>query len=1083
LQKKQTNSASPRRPAQAQNRARTQTAGAKSASKAPAARAKRPAPAKQSKAAQANSRDPKLAIVFLAGLIFIIGCYFLQKHFPTGMHVGNQVNRVSEIDAAVGVRITEVMSSNSSVIQDDTGEYPDWIEITNTSSSSVNLHGYKLAKDTSIMLKYFEFPNHTLKSGESTVVYATSTARNNYGYAYHAPFKISAAGDTLILFNPSDVAIQSLNIPAMTSNQSYAEIGGEWVVTNEYTPFLENTRENYLLIRDSRETVESPIKITEFMASSITFAPDENGEHPDWIEIYNSSDYTVSLSGYALTDSEDNLQKWLFPNISIDAGEYLLVYASGYDRRDPSGNLHTNFKLNTEKECVILTNASGQMIDRVMYDLLKDDQSYSRQADDSWTTLLPPTPGMSNSYESAALIDGQFAAQNSRGLFINEVMATTSTANASGASYDWVEIYNRSGQAIDLAGFGISDDPAAPRKWQFPDGASIPSGGYMGVMLSGRNDKISGYYHTSFRLSSTEGETLVLSDPSGRILDRVSLGSQYSNISYGRISGANGFYYLSASTPMTANASTGSYARARTPAFSQTGGLYAAGETITLTLSAEPGATIYYTLDCSEPSPENIGGKTFTLDPRITENRSDRYETFEYTGPITITDTTIVRAISMKNGQLPSLVNTQTYFMGVSHTMQVISLVMNPYDLWDYNKGLYVYGPNAYPKSPYGALDQGANFWMTWEKDSNIEMFSTEGETILSQGCGIRLHGQYSRKEDQKPFKVIARSKYGVNRFYAPLFPNRDYTEYQSFLLRSSGQDWDKTRMRDSVLTALAEGSSVMYQDTALAIVYLNGEYWGHYNLRERINTFSICQWEGWDPAIKDEVDLVKANTSLMNGSLDTWTEFKKWYEKNGIDTAAELEYANKFIDVDNYLEYVAVQIFTGNTDLLNCKKYRSDLTDGRWRWAFFDTDWAFVTDTNSVGRWLAPGGVGSGNKTDNSLFIALMKNPVCKDQFLTYFADKLAGDWSSESVVNLMYERYQELEPEINQHLERWNVKRSKYDSEIASMRRYAETRPGRLLYFFRNSLGEKDFEKYFGTLAQSIKLIDDKGKSFNYK
>ena len=975
------------------------------------------------------------------------------------------------------------MSSNSSAIQDDTGDYPDWIEITNVSSSSVNLHGYKLAKDTSIMLKYFEFPNHTLKSGESTIVYCTSTIRNNYGYAYHAPFKISAAGDTLILFNSSDVAIQTLNIPPMSSNQSYAEIDGEWVITDDYTPFLANTKENHVLISDNRQTVESPIMITEFMASNVTFAPDENGEYLDWIEIYNSSNYTVSLNGYFLSDSEDNLQKWQFPNVSIGAGEYLLIYASGYDRNTPGQNLHTGFKLNTEKECVILSNAAGQMIDRVEYDLLKDDQSYSRQADDSWTTMLPPTPGMSNSYESAALIDGQFAAQNTTGVIVNEVMASTSVANSSGASYDWLELYNTSNLPVDLSGWGVSDDPAAPRKWQFPEGARIQSGGYMGLMLSGLDDNIGGYYHTNFRLSSNSGETLVLSDPTGKIVDRVSLGNQYSNISYGRIRGANGFYYLSASTPLTANASTGHVSRMSKPTFSVQGGLYPAGEVIELTLSCEPGAVIYYTLDSSTPDPNNINGTRFQLDPRIANERTDFYQTHEYTGPITITNTTVVRAITVKSGHITSLVNTQTYFVGVSHTMKVASLVMNPYDLWDYNKGLYVFGPNARPTSPYGSLDNGANFWMTWEKPANVELFDLDGTAILSQGCGVRLHGQYSRAESQKPFKVIARSEYGSNRFNAPLFPNRDYTEYQSFLFRNSGQDVNKSHMRDSILTSLTAGSSVMYQDTDHAILYLNGEYWGHYYMRERINTFSICQWEDWDPAIKDTIDLVKGNTKLMKGSVDTWLEIKEWYAKHGIETAEELAYVNQYVDVDNYLEYVAVQMFTGNTDLLNVKKYRTDETDGRWRWIFFDTDWAFYTDTNSVGRWLTPGGVGTSNKTDNSLFIALMKNPVCKDQFLTYFADKLENEWSSESVLGKIERRLQELEPELDQHLSRWNISRSEFDAEVRKLKNYAAQRPGRLLYFYSNVLSKAEMEKYFGTLLETVTMLDDNKKPVEFK
>ncbi len=1066
--------ANPARRPQAANKAGARPAAAQNRKPAQARPQQRPAQKSQPVQTKNENRNSSVSgkLVVVGVIAFIIISFILQAKFPNGIG-GNTQTAVPAIDVALSIRITEVMSSNGSAVQDENGEFSDWFEVANVSGQSVNLRGYKIAQEATHVLQYFEFPDHTLAPGEHTIVFATNTSKNNFGYTYHAPFKISSAGDTLILFNPHDHAIQTINVPTLSSNQSYAEVDGEWIVTGEYTPRMENTHENYVLARGDRTLTESPIKITEFMAKNVSYAPDENGEYVDWIEIQNSSDYTVSLNGYALSDSEENLQKWRFPNVSLGAGEYMIVYASGYDRSQTGSNLHTNFRLSTEKEFLILTNASGNMVDYVEYDILKADQSYSRQADDSWTTMLPPTPGKSNSYESAALIDGQFAAQNATGVYLNEIMASTTQVNSSGASYDWIEIYNRSSHTVDLSGWGISDEPDKPRKWQFPDGASVASGQYLGVLMSGLDKKEGSYYHAGFKLSSTEGNTLVLSMPDGTIVDRAPLTYQYSNLSYGRINGKNGFYYMTATTPLTANAQSGYTSRLLPPTFSVKGGAFESTMPFTVTLTAEPGATIYYTLDSSTPDPQNLSGTTYMPDPRIASNVSSTYQTFIYSEPILVPATTIIRAIAVKDGMISSLVNTQSYLLGINHTMQVFSLVMDPVDLWDYSSGLYVYGPNALTEYPYGSLDRGANFWMTWEKDANIELFSLENETILSQGCAVRLHGQYSRAEAQKPFKIIARSKYGINRFNAKLFENRDYTEYQSFVLRNSGQDNEKTRMRDSILTSLTAGSSVMYQETELAILYLNGVYWGHYNLRERINTFSICQWEGWDERVKDSMDLIKANTKVMQGSVDDWLAIKEWYAKNGIETEEELEYIKQYIDVDNYLEYIAVQMYSGNTDLLNVKKYKCDETDGKWRWILFDMDWAYVTDTNSVGRWLTPGGMGTGNKTDNSLFIALMKNPVCKDQFLTYFAEHLRTNWSSESILKMVEERYNLLAPELDQHLERWSISRSTFDSEMRQFKRYAQNRPGRLLYFFSLVLSESEMQHYFGDILETVTPI----------
>ena len=147
-----------------------------------------------------------------------------------------------------------------------------------------------------------------------------------------------------------------------------------------------------------------------------------------------------------------------------------------------------------------------------------------------------------------------------------------------------------------------------------------------------------------------------------------------------------------------------------------------------------------------------------------------------------------------------------------------------------------------------------------------------------------------------------------------------------------------------------------------------------------------------------------------------------------------------------------------------------------------YDFDWAFYTDTNSVGRWLKPGGVGDGNKCDNSLFIALMKNRRCRDYFLSLFAEKLKSDWSSQAMLVRISDRYNELEPELAQHLSRWGISNTEYSNHLKKFVNYAKNRPGRLLYFFYNALGKTEFEHYFSEIARSVDLIDDKGKSYSY-
>ena len=1066
---------------------------------------------KNRKSNRSSSKASMIAlVVVLVAAVCVIVAYFAPSlFFPA--YTGDR--KIGEIQSDnTPILITEVMSDNSSVIQDSYSYFSDWLEVTNVSTSDINMNGWKIARDTNTT-NYFEFPDYVLKSGERVLIYCTNKLENTAGMEFHAPFKLSSAGCMLVLYNSDDTVMQSFRVPDLRTNTSYAYINGSFTVCEEPTPGSENTHENYLATRSSRKIVSGPVIMTELMAKNMSYCPDENGEYLDWIEIYNTTSQTVSLYNYALSDNEDNLRKWIFPNISIGPGQYMIIYCSGYDRTDPAGKLHTNFRLSTENEGAILTDAQGNIIDYVQYDLLKADQSYTRLSDGSWVTYKAPTPGAANTSSSAALISGQFAAQNSSGVFINEVMASSTQAIGKNASYDWVEMRNNTAQSVDLGNYGLSDDPAKPRKWQFPEGTTIAPGGYLPIYLSGlgtENSKIGNYLHTNFSLSATDCETLVFSDPEGHILDRCPLGMQYADISYGRMgtSTDSGFYYLTASTPATLNVGTGYSERMVAPTFSIEGGLYAAGETLTLTLKSEPGATIYYTLDASEPSASEVGGHSYQVDPEYAGTYSGEVRTYQYNGPITINKTTVVRAIASKNDQLSSPVATQTYFMGVSHTLQVVSLVMDPEDLWGYTTGLYVKGPNATGTYPYGSTNRGANFWMSWEKAANVELFSVGGEPILSQGCGVRLHGQYSRAESgQKSFKVIAGAKYGVSRFNAKLFPNRDYTEYKSFLLRQTGQDTKYARMRDSILSTMAADINelsqqkvaamgettypLMYQDTALAILYINGEYWGHYNLRERVNAYSICQWQGWDVNSRGNIDLLKAHDTVLQGSAATRTEFYNWYTKNGIDTDEELAYAEQYIDVWNYLDYCAIQFYTGNTDVLNVKKYRNSSQENgsQWRMVLFDLDWAFYTNTNSVNRWFNINARKDypNFKYDTSLFVALMKNSKCKDYFLSTIAELIDGPWSGESILAKIQKRYTELEPEINQHLARWGGSRTDFDAQVKKFASFAQTRPGRILYFFYNSRGKyitnEEFEHYFGDLTNRIDMLDDNGKVFKRK
>lgn len=923
---------------------------------------------------------------------------------------------------ALGVRINEIMASNSSALASDRGEYADWFEIVNLGSHSVNLAGYTVCENT-LGLNAFTFPSHVLEPGQCVLVFADDLLRNAAGYVYHAPFRLQASGGRLILKDEAGTVADEVYFPAISANKVYYRAqDGQWAVSAQYTPGMANTLENHQLLVG--QVADDPLVISEIMADNASYKLGREGVCFDYIELHNASEREVALSGYCLTDNRDDLDKWRIPDATIPAGGYLLVYATGFNGVDGE-DLHADFKLSSRGEEAILVNPQGVPVSAVEFPALNADQVYSL-LDGAYTTELPPTPGQANSVSSAASMERSFGVENPVGVRINEVAASTSQVE-----WDWVELYNASAQAADLSGYGLSDDPSRPRRWQFPQGTVIQPGGYLAVFMGGQSSGSSAdMLHADFSLSVDGGYSMTLSDPDGTILDRMYLPRQYGDVSYGRADGREGFYYFPVSTPLAANDGACYTGRTEMPEIVAGGGLYASGETVVVEISAAPGARVFYTTDCTDPTEQST----------------------PYTGPISISATTVVRARAFSEGELPSYTNSQSYFFGLDHQMRVVSLVSDP-DNWMGENGIY------------------SNFREELECDGHVEVFLQDGERLLSSLCGFSLHGADSRLLDQKNFKVLARSKYGASSFDAKLFDGRDYETYQSFILRCSSEDGPKTRMRDSVLTTLVENTSVMYQETELCVVYINGEYWGHYNMRERACAASICQFEGWEGQ-EDDIDLVKGNMTVVQGSDDTYQAMLSWVRQNGVPDDAALEAVGRVIDLENYIDYHAAQIFVGNADTLNVRRYRNKNADGLWRWVLYDLDWGFYVDTNSISRWLNPEGMGAGKRTDNTLFIALMQNATFRDRFLTRMGEQMATEWTTRIILEKIETRYYELLPELPRQWARWGVGEAEYNRELAKLVSYAQTRPAKLLGYFQTtlSLTDEQMQHYFGDAIAEI-------------
>ncbi len=295
--------------------------------------------------------------------------------------------KVQEIHSGGPVRINELMSSNATTLLSQEGKTPDWIEIMNISNHDVNLEGYSLAKSEKAT-NVFTFPNITLASGECVIVYADSTLQNTAGSEFHAPFKLSSSGGSLMLFSTSGTAIDSVNFPALATDDTYVRLDQTtWAESDQPTPGLSNTQSSYEQLNQARG--DAGIEITEIVASNKQYAADENGLYQDYFEIHNTSDQAVDMSNWYASDDPQKPTAWRFPQgFILQPGEYRIVYASGLNRSDVE-NPHTNFGLSPEGETLTISDANSRLVDSVSYDLLKTDQAWLKHSDGSWSSGTP----------------------------------------------------------------------------------------------------------------------------------------------------------------------------------------------------------------------------------------------------------------------------------------------------------------------------------------------------------------------------------------------------------------------------------------------------------------------------------------------------------------------------------------------------------------------------------------------------------------------------------------------------------------------------------------------------------------------
>lgn len=619
-------------------------------------------------------------------------------------------------------------------------------------------------------------------------------------------------------------------------------------------------------------------------------------------------------------------------------------------------------------------------------------------------------------------------------IIINEAAATNREfADDDGDTSDWFELYNPGNEPVSLTDWTLSDKPNRPDKWTLP-AITLQSQETVLIWASSkdRSDPESPL-HTNFSLSS-DGETLVLHDTTGTLIHALEVPGTRLGVTVGSSAIDGSPVFFEVPTPGQPNS-----------AIEYTG---IVDQPVTFT--HQGGTTTVDSIGLSHP--DSTTQIRYTLDASVPDVNSP-----VYSGPIDITGSTVLRARAFNENHIPSDTESRTYLVDRNHDIAVVTLVSDPVDLFDVETGIYEYGLDYERQAPH----YGANFWDDREVDVHFSFFDENGQLGAALNAGVRIFGGWSRAADQRSLAIMTRNAYGSAWIDYPLFSTREYDSFKSLVLRNSGNDWMVTMMRDVAMTSLMEGADLELQAFRPVATYINGEYWGMYNLREKINEHFLASRQNVDA---DDVILLEADGQVKEGDNQDWRALIDFVENNDLTIPDNYQYVADRVDIDNLIIYQIAQIYFNNTDWPgnNIRYWKTPET--KWRWILYDTDFGFglYNDNdyrnNTLAYALAANGgtmVSHGNPPWSTLLIRrLMENSVFRNRFISRFADELNSRFLPANVVAHLEQTAATIASEMPSHFDRWTTPSDDprdqprdWTTEVGRMKTFAELRPDSLM------------------------------------
>lgn len=593
----------------------------------------------------------------------------------------------------------------------------------------------------------------------------------------------------------------------------------------------------------------------------------------------------------------------------------------------------------------------------------------------------------------------------------------------------WIELYNPTSSAIDLYHYYLGTDEDLSTAYRFSTHTTISAKGYLVIPC----DKQGSNLHTDFNLNTDKEGQIYLFDANGTCIDILSYPEMIApNVAFGRKDiKSNDWGWEVTPTPKKANAGVLTNTLLPHPTFSTEGKPLEKSVTLTISLPQETipaDSKIFYTTDGSEPTSSSASGTNISL---------------------TLSESTVVRAKLMSSEAVSPRAKTHSFIFHNRETqLPIVSIATNDDYLYSSDMGIL----------SSAKTDGQENYNYDWRRPLNIEYFrnSSSESADINQICETAVSGCNSRSYAQKSLKVYAKKRFGKSKLKHKYFwaEKESVKSVKSLVLRNGGNNANHARINDAFLQRLFgwSCSSLDYQSYSPVIVYINGQYRGEYELRERSNDDFV---ESNYPEVSDyymatEASLLSSNSERSSNTFDVLYNL---YTKNNT-TYAQLA---ELIDIDNFRDALIAEMFATNHDYPhnNVSMWRPE--DGKWRWILKDLDFFAASSSTPASFNMLKYMTGTVTTSDPEYTLAtrsttkqavkLYKKMLSLpefynnfiDAFSTYLGDFLKPQYSQA----LIEEMVQEIEDEIEDTFATYSWSTSQFYSKINRLKTYSRERP----------------------------------------